>query len=100
MIDSDDDGVDDDDDDDDDDPDEDDAAPSTIDLDEDEVMNDERTVTELRQVEGKHKMSFQQIKEELLGSVSIYIYMCAVMSECIPFLVSSYHSQIHVCRYQ
>ncbi|XP_072031975.1 uncharacterized protein [Amphiura filiformis] len=56
--------------DDDSDSDDDDAAPSTIDLDEDDALNDERTETELRQVEGRHKMSFQQLKEELMGTLA------------------------------
>ena len=49
----------------------DDAAPSTIDIDEDDALDDERTESELKIVEGRHKMSFQQLKEGLIGSVSM-----------------------------
>ena len=36
----------------------------------DDVVSDQQTVTDVRQLEGKHKMSIQQMKEQILGSVS------------------------------
>ncbi len=36
----------------------------------DDVVSDTQTETDVRQLEGKHKMTIQQMKEHILGSVS------------------------------
>ena len=36
----------------------------------DDEASDERTYTDMKQLEGKHKMTYQEMKEHVLGSVS------------------------------
>ena len=48
---------------------------SIIDYDEDELITDERTESEMRQVEARHRVTFHQLKEEILGSVSTMFSM-------------------------
>lgn len=66
---------------------EDDREPSIIDYDDERCIDDERTESQLRQMEGKHKLTLQQLKEHLLGGVSYLtilladknIYKCCIL---------------------
>ncbi|XP_071834879.1 regulator of G-protein signaling 22-like isoform X3 [Apostichopus japonicus] len=46
-----------------------DPEPSIIDYEEERGGDDERTESQLRQMEGKHKLTLQQLKDHLLGSM-------------------------------
>ncbi len=39
----------------------------------DDIVSDAQTETDVRNLEGRHKMSFQQMKEQILGAVSFFL---------------------------
>ena len=46
-----------------------------------DAVSDQQTETDIKQLEGKHKMSLQQMKEHVLASVSCQTWLASVKSQ-------------------
>ena len=51
-----------------------------------DVVSDTQTETDVRQLEGKHKMTLQQMKEKILGQVSVF--KKALPVQCLKYTPS------------